>query len=79
MDGLRNTLKLVHKMSIDIIKFVVAVQIWFERFGCCNFIDFTTVLECNKHNNSKYYYNNNNNNKYTSPYSVSVTVCLSYQ
>jgi len=72
-------MKRVHKMFIDIIKFVVAVQIWFERFGCCYIIDWTTVLEWNKHKYSKYYQNNNNNNKYTSPYSVSVTVCLSYQ
>ena len=58
-------------MFIDIIKFVVAVQIWFERFRFCNIIDFTIVLECDKHNNSKYYYNNNNNNnnnKHTSQY-----------
>ena len=27
-------------MCADIIKFVVAVQIWFERFGDCNVIDF---------------------------------------
>ena len=25
---------------------------WFEGFGGCNIIDFTTVLECKKHNNS---------------------------
>jgi len=61
-------------MSVDIIKFAVAVQNWFERFGCCNIIDFTTVLEGNKHNNYKYYYNNNNN-KFTSPHTVPVTVC----
>jgi len=67
-------------MSIDIIKFVVAVQIWFERFGGCNITDFTTVLECNKYNTSKNcFYNNNKNNKYkhTSSYSASVTVCPS--
>jgi len=33
MDGLINTLKLVHKMSPDIIKFIIAVQNWFMRSG----------------------------------------------
>jgi hypothetical protein len=28
MDGLLNTLKIVHKISIDVIKFVVPVQDW---------------------------------------------------
>jgi hypothetical protein len=59
-------------MSVDITKFAAAVQNLFERFGVCNIIDFTTDLECNKNNNSKYHYHNNN--KYTTPYSVSVTV-----
>jgi hypothetical protein len=49
MGGWRNTLKLVHNMSVDIRRFVAAVQNWFERFGACKIIDFTTVLECNKH------------------------------
>jgi hypothetical protein len=59
-------------MYIDIIKFAVAVQIWFERFGGCNIIEFTTVLERNKNNNRKYHYHNNN--KYTTSHTVSITV-----
>ena len=27
-------------MSVDITKFFVSVQNWFERFGGCNVIDF---------------------------------------
>ena len=33
-------MKFVYKMSVDITKFVVAVQIFLERFGGCNVIDF---------------------------------------
>jgi len=31
MDGLLNTLNFVHKMFVDIIKFVVIVHNWFVR------------------------------------------------
>jgi hypothetical protein len=33
MDGLINKLKLVRKMSPNIIKFIIAVQNWFVRSG----------------------------------------------
>ena len=33
MDGLLNTLKCVHKMSVDLIKFIVAVQHCTVRCG----------------------------------------------
>jgi hypothetical protein len=36
MDGLLNTLNLVHKMGVDIIKFVVVVQKWLVRYGGCS-------------------------------------------
>jgi hypothetical protein len=39
MDGLLNTLKFAHKVLADIMKFVVAVQNWFVRFGNCVIID----------------------------------------
>jgi hypothetical protein len=41
-------LKLVHKMFVDITKFVVAVPNWFVKSGVCNIIDITTVLEIKK-------------------------------
>jgi hypothetical protein len=40
MDGLLNTLKFVHEMSVGIKKFVVAVQNWFVRSGGCSATDF---------------------------------------
>jgi len=43
MEGLLNTLKFVHKMPAEIIKFVVAVRSWFARLGVCSIIDFYYV------------------------------------
>ena len=40
---LLNTLKTVHKMSADIIKFIAAVQNWFMRCEVCSTIDFYKV------------------------------------
>jgi hypothetical protein len=41
MDGLLNTLKSVHKMSVVfIIKFTVAMQNWFIRCGGCSITIF---------------------------------------
>jgi len=67
---LLNINKLVHKMSVDIIKFVVAVQNWFESFGGCNVIDFKQFRNVTKITIKINYYNNN---KYTKSYCVSVT------
>jgi len=39
MDGLLSTLKFVHKMSVDIIKFVVAEQNCFVKCAVCSNID----------------------------------------
>jgi len=50
---LLNINKLVHKTSVDIIKFFVAVQNSFERFGGCNVIDFKQFRNVTKINNSK--------------------------
>jgi len=43
MEGLLNTLKFIHKVSAEIIKFVVAVRNWFVRYGVCSVIDFYYV------------------------------------
>jgi len=43
MEGLLNTLKFVHKMSAEIIKFVVAVHNCFLRLGGCSIIDIYYV------------------------------------
>jgi hypothetical protein len=40
MDGLINKLKLVRKMSPNIIKFIIAVQNWFMRSGDYSIIYF---------------------------------------
>jgi hypothetical protein len=40
MDGLLNTLKFVHEISVDIMKFVVAVQNWFVSCENFSIIDF---------------------------------------
>jgi len=40
MDGLLSTLKFVHKISEDVIKFVVEVQNCFVRCGRCSVTDF---------------------------------------
>jgi len=39
MDGLLNTFKFVYKMSADIIEFIVVVQNWYMRCGCCSLTD----------------------------------------
>jgi len=46
MDGLLNTLKFDHKISTDVIKFVVPVQNCIVRYGGCSVV-FTVVLEYN--------------------------------
>jgi len=33
MDVLLNTLRFVHKMSVDLLKFIVAMQYWTVRCG----------------------------------------------
>jgi len=40
MHGLLDTLQFVHKMPVDVIKFIVAVQNCLMRCGGCNIIDF---------------------------------------
>jgi len=43
MNGLLNTLKFLHKIFADILKFSVAVQNRFERCGRCNTVEFAAV------------------------------------
>jgi len=45
MNGLLNKLKFVYKMSVDVLKFVVAVQNWFVRRAGCSIIDFYSSSE----------------------------------
>jgi hypothetical protein len=40
MDGLLETLECVHKVSVGVISFVVAVQNWFFRCGSYSILDF---------------------------------------
>jgi hypothetical protein len=54
MDGLLDTLKLAHKMSVYVITFAAALQNWYAECGVCNVIAFRTVLVCKK-NKNKYY------------------------
>jgi len=42
---LLNTLNFVYKMSVDILKFVVAVQNWFVRRAGCSIVDFYNSSE----------------------------------
>jgi len=40
MDGFLNTVEIVHKMTVYITTFFIAVHKRLEKFGCCNVIDF---------------------------------------
>jgi hypothetical protein len=44
-DLMFNTLKFVYKMSVDILKFVVAVQNWFVRRAGCSIVYFYNSSE----------------------------------
>ena len=44
MDGFLRMANVVNRMSLDIVKFAVAMQKCFVRCGVCNIINCTTVL-----------------------------------